>query len=255
MEFPQTEWSVVAKATLDGATAGQAALEKLCKDYWRPVRDFLLRRGWREGDAEDLTQDFFRQLAHSRAWQRADRQRGKFRTFLLGMLMRVLARHQRHGLAEKRGSGQPLISLEALEEAGAEQAGASGDEEAARHFDESWALHVMEAALDALGSEWEAGGRAADFAVLMNYLPIGRETPNHEDTAAALNLSPTAVRSAVSRLRQRFRELVQTEVARTVSAPHEVGPEIRHLCNVLLAPGIEITFRATNATPPAKTDV
>jgi RNA polymerase sigma-70 factor (ECF subfamily) len=51
--------------------------------------------------------------------------------------------------------------------------------------------------------------------------------------AKKLGVSEGAVKSAVHRLRQRYRQLLRDEIAHTVAGPAEVEEELRHLITVL----------------------
>ena len=219
MNFPTTHWSVLAQATMNGDAAGREALGKLCQAYWRPVADFLRQQGWKQADAEDMTQEFFSSLLASKGWHRADRARGKFRNFLLGALMRVLHKDRAHNHAQKRGGGQMLASLDAMAEEGFEPG--DWDEAATKIFDQAWAEQVMDAALQ----------------VLLAFLPAGSQPIPYEQAAEQLGMSLGAVKSQILRLRQQFRERLESNIARTVSAPHEVAEEMRHLYEVLASPG------------------
>ncbi len=92
----------------DSATASAhalSALTELCEIYWRPLYAFLRRQGYGPEDAQDLTQGFFAHLIEARAYTRADREKGRFRSFLLGALKRFLAHARDHERAFKRGGG------------------------------------------------------------------------------------------------------------------------------------------------------
>ncbi len=247
MNFPTTHWSVLAQATLHGDAEGQAALDRLCRAYWRPVADFLRQRGWKEADAEDLTQEFFQALLVSRGWQRADRARGKFRNFLLGALMRVLSIDKERAQAQKRGSGQMLVSLDAMADEGFEAG--EVDPAVALIFDQAWAEQVMEAALDGLSLAWEEEGRGMALQVLLAYLPAGAQPLPYEEAAEKLGMSLGAVKSQILRLRREFREGLEAQIARTVSAPHEIAEEMAHLYQVLAHPGFP-GVGTTKETPP-----
>ena len=120
MAFPETKWTMLAQATLNGDAAGRAALEELCRRYWPAVRDFLVVRGYAPEEAEDAAQDFFASLMQSGGWHHADRARGRFRNFLLGALERTLVQRRRRATAQKRGGGAAAVSLEEIAEVAAE---------------------------------------------------------------------------------------------------------------------------------------
>src|SRR5262245_37908232 len=83
--FPSTQWSVVLAAgrSLAEPEMAQAALGELCQIYWTPLYSFVRSRGYTVHDAQDLTQSFFAHLIEHNIYCRVDRQKGRFRWFLL----------------------------------------------------------------------------------------------------------------------------------------------------------------------------
>lgn len=231
MSFPTTNWSQIAQATLNGDSISRVALAKLCADYRDPLVRFLSSRGHDKHGSEDLVQEFFFQLLESRAWKRADQARGRFRTFLLGALMHVIAHADEKAAAVKRGGGIEHDSLDALAAEGFEVTEITT--EIGRSFDRDWAFGLIKNALAALAHEFEVEGRADEFAALRCFLPGAELPPSYEDLSAKLGQPVAALKTKVHRLRQRFRELLRTAVARTVSAPHEVDEEMAYLRNLL----------------------
>ena len=235
MFFPTTQWSLLAKATLEGESQARAALEELCRRYWTPLREFIRLRGHTEAEAEDLTQDFLLHLLEHETLKKADRLQGRFRSFLLGALVRFLAdeRDRRH--ARKRGGGVTHLSVE---QAPTELAAPAGGEMIG--FDREWALVILENALRSVQKEFTADGGEQRFAVLRQFLPGAIQSPPYETAAAQLGLSLPAFKSELHRLRRRFKTLVVQEVAGTVSAPHEIEAEIAHLQAVLMDKGTDL---------------
>jgi DNA-directed RNA polymerase specialized sigma24 family protein len=228
--FPTTHWSLLAQATLNGDANGRAALARICSDYRGPVVAFLRTRGYAPEAAEDLAHDFFLQLIQSVAWKRADRARGRFRTFLLGALMHVLdhAREREH--AAKRGAGAIAESLDLLAESGFEPAAIPA--ELGNVFDREWALKLVEDALAAVEHEFAATG-PDQYSILKRFLPGAASVMSYEEAAHALQVPVGTVKTWVHRLRTRFRELLRGAVASTVSAPHEIDDELAYLRQVL----------------------
>jgi RNA polymerase sigma-70 factor (ECF subfamily) len=237
--FPTTQWSRLAEATLNGDLAGREALARLCEDYRPPVIAFLRTRGWNGHDAEDLAQEFFLKLLESKAWRRADRSRGRFRTFLLGALVHVIQHRREREAAAKRGSGSAPVSLDALAEEGCEPVAAAGDE---FRFDRAWAQQVVAHAVAAIEAEFADRGAAGEFAVLRRYLPGAAAAPSYEESAMALGISLPNFKTAVHRLRQAFREKLRSSVARTVSTVGEIEEELRHLRRVLASSGSDASL-------------
>jgi len=228
MYFPTTQWSLLARASLSGETAARRALEELCKRYWSPLQQFIRSRGYTEAEAQDLTQEFLLHLIEHSTLKKADRLRGKFRSFLLGSLVRFLADERDHRHAQKRGGGAEHFSLNREQE----DSSVASDPGLAL-FDREWALAILENALRAAEEEFTTTG-TNHFAVLRQYLPGSLDTPPYEQAAAQLGLTLPALKSELHRLRQRFKALVRQEVANTVSAPHEIDEEMNYLQRVLM---------------------
>jgi DNA-directed RNA polymerase specialized sigma24 family protein len=232
MTFPTTQWSELAHATLHGDAAGQDALGAMCEAYRKPVEAFIATRGYRGAELEDLVQEFFLRWLRSRAWKRADRVQGKFRTFLLGAVQHLLAHHRENTRRQKRGGGQVPASLEELAESGFQVADLS--DPAAPEFDRRWAVTVVENALAHIAREFAARDKSAEFEILRRFLPGSAAAMTMDEAGHALGLNVNAVKAAIHRLRARFREVLRAAVAATVSAPHEVEEELRYLRSLLL---------------------
>lgn len=233
MHFPTTRWTLLAEATLSGDHDGCRALETLCASYRQPILNYLAFRGYAEHEREDLAQEFFLRWLRSRSWKRADAGRGRFRTFLLGCLGHMLSHHHRQQSALKRGGHNRMESLELLLEGGWEAAEEDGQVSNST-FDRDWAATLVGNALRTLEQEYAERGSTETFVNLRHFLPSGGEVPSLEKAAVLLKMNPAAVKSALHRLRGRFRELLRMAVAATVSGPHEVEDELRHLRMVLL---------------------
>jgi DNA-directed RNA polymerase specialized sigma24 family protein len=234
--FPTTHWSLLAKASLDGNTEGRKALEELCRRYWGPVHQFVRCRGVSEAEAQDLTQDFMMHVLEKSVFSRADRLQGRFRSFLLGALVRFLDDKADQRDAIKRGGGVQHVSFDSDEHAANTQS-----DHAARAdtlvFDREWALAILETALARVRQEYAEARREGEFTVLKGFLPGGTEPPSYEAAAGQLGRSVPAFKSEVHRMRRRFRALVREEVLQTVSAPHEIAAEMAHLQHVLMDRG------------------
>ncbi len=231
--FATTRWTVVLAAGQSDTTQAQAALENLCRTYWYPLYAYVRRCGHSPPDAQDLTQEFFARLLERRWVERADRQKGKFRSFLLASLNHFLADEWDRARAQKRGGGAPLIPLQldtAETRYGHEPADPVTPEQ---NFERRWALALLEEVLRRLAEEYRQDGRAELFAALNPCLVGDRAAQPYADLAVKLGVSEGTVKSAVHRLRQRYRQLLHEEIAHTVTGPGEVEEELRHLFSVL----------------------
>lgn len=229
--FHTTRWSVVLAAR--GKSAGaRASLEALCKQYWHPLYAYVRQRGYSEHDAQDLTQAYFARLLEKGWLNAADRDRGRFRTFLLMTLKRFLANEWDRSQSQKRGGATQIVSLSATEQSLIPDANAASAESL---FELRWAVTMLEAALHRLRSEYEAASRLADYECLKPCLTAQRGSIDYANLAATLNMTPASARSAVHRLRKRFRDVFREEVASTVADPADVEDEMRSLLAALAA--------------------
>jgi DNA-directed RNA polymerase specialized sigma24 family protein len=233
MPFPTTRWDELAQASLHGDAAARGALDEFCRRYWAPVNEFIRWKGHAEAEAADLTQDFFLNFLETRSWRRADALRGRFRTFLLGALAHRLAKARAHEQRLKRGGGVSAISLDDTADGG-EGAGVPSVPPAdAAHFDRAWAIRVLGAALAATRADYAAKGKTRVFEALKCFITAGRTPPAYEAVAGELDLGLGAVKTEIHRLRQTLRAALHVEIGGTVSAPHEIAEELRHLRDVL----------------------
>ena len=236
MAFTTTHWSLVLEA--QGPTpSAQAALEKLCRTYWRPIYGFVCRQGTDAEEAKDLTQGFFALLLERRDLDVVRKEKGRLRCYLLTSLKHFLTNERSRALAVKRGEGQPLIPLDRLyerEPAGFEPANTSTAEQI---YERGWALALLDQVLTRLGDEYRGDGPAAAglFDQLQKLLTDESDRPSQAEIARELNMTENAVKQAFHRLRQRYRELLREEIAHTVMLPGDIEDELRHLIAVLRA--------------------
>ena len=233
--FPDTRWSLVlAAAGRDGADAlARRALDELCEGYWFPLYAFARRCGHAPAEAEDLTQGFFALLLSHELLTKADRERGRLRSFLLGSFKNFMSTETRREHREKRGGLNTIVSLDqarAEEWFGAEPA--EGTEPDAR-FDRDWANATVAQALAALDAECGQRGKAAQFARLREFLTWDQAEPEIAAAARDLGLDVGALRVAVHRLRLGFRRHLETQIAQTVTTPEELRGELQHLVEIL----------------------
>ena len=236
--FPPTHWSVVLAAGRSQAEPeiAQAALAELCQTYWAPLYSFVRSRGYTVHDAQDLTQSFFAYLIEHKIYARVDRQKGRFRSFLLASLKNFLADASDHDRTLKRGGGQNFLPLheEQIREAESlfqNHRGASTEDQI---FDRSWAEALVTAGLERLSADYKDESKEKLFNELRIFLTSGAEPlPAYAELAVRLGMTESTLRSHVTRLRARYREALRAEVRRTVDTEAEVGEELHELLLVL----------------------
>jgi RNA polymerase sigma factor (sigma-70 family) len=231
--FVTTRWSVVVTAGRTDTTRAHDALAKLCQIYWHPLYAYVRRRGHSPEDAQDLTQEFFARLLERNWVAAADRQKGRFRSFLLSAMKHFLANEWDKARAQKRGGGQFLIPLDvatAETSCGIEPA---DDVTPETIFERRWALTLLEQVLRRLREEHVRDGKEKLFEQLKPTLTEASRAVRYAEMAVQLGASEGAVKVAVHRLRQRYRELLRAEIADTVASPDEIEDEIRNLFSAL----------------------
>jgi len=234
--FATTRWTLVLEAGAGGGASQRDALAGLCQAYWPPVYAYIRRFGASPADAQDLTQEFFSRLLAREFFARAERDKGRFRTFLLCSLKNFL--HDEHLRANtlKRGGGK-VVSLDELLAEQGYQAGPVEGVTAETLFERNWALTLLEGVLAKLEREFNQGARPGLFTELRQRLWGGARGGAAHELAARFGLSESAVHVMMHRLRARFREMLRAEIAELVATPAEIDDEIAHLIRVLGNPG------------------
>lgn len=231
--FNSTQWSLVLAAGRRSTPESENALATLCAAYWPPLYAYIRRRGYEVPEAEDLTQAFFARLLEKNYLGEANREKGKFRSFLLASLKHFLANEWDRSRAQKRGGGITIIPLEMNSAEGLYRADLLSPE---KLFERRWALMVIDLVLKRLEGEFINSGKSQLFDRIKIFLSGADDKVSYRQIAAELGMSDGAVKVAVHRLRRRFRELMRAEIAKTIpdpDQPGEVDAEIRSLLAAL----------------------
>jgi RNA polymerase sigma-70 factor (ECF subfamily) len=236
--FPSTHWSVVlaaGRSQTEPDVAG-AALAELCQIYWAPLYSFVRSRGHSVHDSQDLTQSFFAYLLEHKVYARANREKGRFRSFLLASIKNFLADAADRQRTLKRGGAQDFLPLheDRAEEAESLFQTHSRTSNEDRLFDRSWAEALIAAGLDRLSANYKDEGKERLFNELRVFVAGGAELPpTYNQLADRLRIAESTLRSHVTRLRARYREALRAEVRRTVNTETQVDEELRELLHVL----------------------
>ena len=233
--FSTTPWSVVLAAGQDGRPGRQAAVERLCCTYWYPLYAYIRRAGYDVEDAEDLTQGFFARLLEKDYLAQVDRQKGRFRSFLLACLRHFVADQRDCARAVKRGGRCTFVPMETQSAEERYRLEPIDEMNAEKIFERRWALTLLEFAETRLRQEYVVAAKSRLYERLKIFRtgaePASRLT--YAELGSQLNMTECAVRCAAARLRRRFRELVREEVAHTVTHSSEIDGEIRYLIAVV----------------------
>jgi RNA polymerase sigma factor (sigma-70 family) len=228
-EFLTTEWSIVLQAGSDKTPGAAHALEALCRTYWPPLYSYARREGLSPQDAQDATQEFILNLLRRNDLASVSPEKGRFRSFLLGALKNFLVSRWRMERAQKRGGQSEFVVLETDEAEKLCQPELIDQLSPEKAFDRRWAMTVMARALDRLRAEHQMPDQARLFAALQPVLAGSGRMENQVALAGELGVTPGALATAATRLRHRYRALIEDEVRRTLEKPGDVAEELRVL--------------------------
>ncbi|MEX1362932.1 MAG: hypothetical protein AB1Z98_07390 [Nannocystaceae bacterium] len=230
-QFPTTRWSVVLGAA-QGSEAPRKALHELCAAYWRPLYAFARRDGLSAEDAEDLVQGFLSSLLSGSTMAAVDRERGRFRSYLLGALRHYLANERARAATLKRGGGQAPLSLTIDRDDAEGTLEIPDDRTPEGAYAYVWAMEILRRTRERLGQRYADDGRAELFAALEPFLLDG-DTPRYREVAQQLSMTEANARVAVHRLRGRFGVALREEVADTVPTAAEIDDELRAVIDAI----------------------
>ncbi len=226
--FRTTHWTVVLDAG-GKSTQAHTALARLCQTYWFPLYTYIRRSGHNPEDAKDLTQEFFSRLLEKDYLKAVDREKGKFRSFLLMAVKRFLANEWDHANRQKRGGGREIISLDVQDTENRYLCEPVEEMSPEKIFERQWVTALLDQVMAALEAEFSADGKAQLFKELKPLLSGETDKLSYNEISLRVGVGEGALRVTVCRLRQRYRELLRLEIANTVESPTEVDDEIRYL--------------------------
>jgi RNA polymerase sigma factor (sigma-70 family) len=231
--FTTTHWSVVRAAGQVDSARSTAALENLCSTYWYPLYAYVRRRGQDAEGAKELTQEFFARLLAKGLLAGVDPTKGRFRSWLLGVMNHFLAHEWARVRAQKRGGGQPAFSLDEIHAEDRYRLEPTDESSPEKIFDRRWAFTVLSQAEGRLRQEHVTARKGELYSSLKGFVSVDGESVTYEEAGRQLGLTPSAVKSAIHRVRQRYQELIREEIAQTVTSASEVDEEIRYLLSVI----------------------
>lgn len=229
--FATTQWSLVVAAGRASSPDADDALATLCETYWYPLYAFARRRGQAAEDARDLVQEFFSRMLEKDYLQTADRERGRFRSFLLTVFKRFLSNERDRQLAQKRGGGKSLLSIDVQAGEDRYRFEPTDDWTPERIYERRWAITLLDRVMARLRQDYVDKEKGALFEQCKETL-VGAHV-DYEQARHSLGMAPAAVRVAAHRLRQRYRDMIESEVLQTLDDPGEIKDELNHLKSAL----------------------
>ncbi len=233
-DFPTTRWTLVAAAGNDNQPDRRQALASLCEAYWYPLYAYARRRGDSPEQAQDHTQEFFARFIEHDYFDRADPDRGRFRSFLLSSFKFYLCDEIGVAHAQKRGGGVAPLPFEISRGEEMYVREPFHSETPERIYERRWARTLLDRVLERLRDEFVRHGRLEYFNKLKACLQEDFDVP-YADLARQLETTESALKVGVHRLRKRYRNLIRSEIADIVADPADIEPELRHLIAALTA--------------------
>lgn len=234
--FLTTHWS-----RIDGLKADPdreaALIGVLLQSYWKPVYCYLRRRGRDNEEAKDLTQDFFHEVVLNRHLvRRADKDKGRFRTFLLYALQQYLINHDRDARARKRIPKEKLVSLDSAELPALPASFTDATPE--NSYDYAWLSALLERVVaevktaclqHGLETHWALFQARVVDPILTDNAPLSLaelcRTYGINDTKTASNMIVT--------VKRRFRSALLEHIRNTVVSADQISEELTYLLRFL----------------------
>ena len=229
--FPATRWSLIVDAGGSVSSQARAALGALCEAYWYPIYVLIRRKGYGPDEAQDLTQSYFARLLEKGVIARADQAKGRFRAFLKTDCQHFLIDQHRRGVATGP-VGHP-VSIDTRDAEGRYLVEPADGMTPDRLFDHAWAVTLLDRVLDLVAAEYAHAGKAELFDRLKVILTQGKGAVPASTVAAQLGKTEASVHLAAHRLRKRYRQVLQEQIAATLDTPSETDDEIRSLFDAL----------------------
>jgi RNA polymerase sigma factor (sigma-70 family) len=230
--FPTTAWSFIRAAQDPEHPEYVRAMNQFIARYWKPIYYFLRVKGHPRHRAEDLTQEFFTRFLERDWLRRADPERGRFRTFLLSVLVRFLsdqgdARAPRQKVFERR-----FVSVSSLLADEDRTWGPPAGETPEAIFMRQWAATLL---ADVRGRLRKLCGDRdhADWYDIFEAAHGDGDSTSQQRLAERFHLSRDQVRYALEQVQKWFVVLLRAEVRDQVGSEADVGDEIRELMTLL----------------------
>jgi RNA polymerase sigma-70 factor (ECF subfamily) len=228
-QFPTTRWTHIVEAGGPSAAGAREALNDLCRAYWSPVYAYLRRKGIDSHQAKDLTQSFFVHLLEIEFHKLADRNRGRFRSFLLTALNNFLKGEWRRQHAQRRGGAAQIVSIDESEAEDRYDQLPRQEPDPTKLYDRAWADAVVAHTKTRLKASFARRGRLEVYEALAPFLAREPDPSKYAELAARLNMTRENVQVNLSRMNGVFADCLREEIARTVETPADTDDELRYL--------------------------
>lgn len=217
-QFPPTEWTAI----LSGPRHEQV-LEELCRRYWKPIYHYLRALGYGNEQAKDLVQGFFTdKVLGQELVEKADRQRGRFRNFLLRAVRNYTASLQRadriRRSTESDGTGRTC------------------SQDPGTQFNRAWADQLLDEVLRELETECCQRGKATHWLIFRDWLLDAATDAGGRKMAEIAGAhgidDPAKAYHMIENLKRRFRAILRTRLGQSIQSAEEIEVEIRDFIDI-----------------------
>ncbi len=217
-QFQTTEWTKIVNSAL-----GESILAELYTKYWKPVYSYLRRKGFSNEQAKDIIQNFFTEkVLGQQLLQKADRTRGKFRTFLLTAISNYAIDLHR--------MKRPMQELDE----GIERPSNIGDPET--EFNIAWAEELLQEVLQELEAECRSRDKKVHWEIFRTWFlepNISNGKAGMSDICAKYSIDDVnKAYNMISNLKGRFRKILRRHLRCYVDSDAEIDDEINHFIQI-----------------------
>ncbi|HOX07116.1 MAG TPA: hypothetical protein PK280_12000 [Planctomycetota bacterium] len=228
--FATTAWTEVLAARGAATEKSARAIEELCRKYWKPAYAYLRHKGRRREEAADLVQDYFAAAIEKGFFDGAERERGRFRTYMLATLNRFLSSH-RPASRRARTTSIDLVPPEELNESARLSRDIEGSSSAEELYCREWARALVNAAFLRMQDENRGTRRERYVQVFMAHVEpaAGGAAASYGDLGKRFGLSETDVTNYLHRGRRLYDEALRRELRNSVGSDREAEEELAEL--------------------------
>jgi DNA-directed RNA polymerase specialized sigma24 family protein len=236
-KFLTTHWSLLQDLKGAEEATSRALIELLLERYWKPVYCYLRRKGYANEQAKDLTQGFFHEVVlNRRLFERADPDRGSFRSLLLHALHQYLTDQQRRESAGKRIPPERVVHLEAVDPVELPQFVAQLDPD--ESFNYTWKADLLERVLTEVRTDYTDRGMETHWLIFRDRLlaPLLQDqaVPSMRELCTRYGIDKQAsVSHMLTTVKRHFQTVLRSQVRQTVLDGQSVEEELQDILRFL----------------------
>jgi len=235
--FETTHWTEILSARTFDQDRRREATGAVLARYWKPMYCYLRRKGYDNEQAKDLVQGFCQEIALGRGLiQRADPERGRFRTFLLTSLSHYASNVRRAGAARKRAPAGAMFALDDVAATDMPELSHEVTPEEAFHF--AWASQLLDDVLAGVEAGCRDNGKDVHWEVFRErtVIPLMESTspPSLSMLCEKYHIPDEAKASnMIITVKRRFQAELARQVRLAVGSDADVEQEIGDLMDIL----------------------